>query len=181
MPVTWHLIARPQPRQSEPLGWVLPGHLVLIAPWGLCQFVMVAEWRPRLLALLLASACANVLYFQSLHSAYQQAPVAFVYPRVRSSPLLIAVWRLLFLGELLNKQCGRQAALDRLCELLLIRLSRHCLDRGLTQGGTLAGLADPRLVKALLASARRRHTRLGAVGHGPACRAVARTLRGALR
>jgi transcriptional regulator GlxA family with amidase domain len=46
--------------------------------------------------------------------------------------------------------CGRQAALDRLCELLLIRLLRHCLDRGLIQGGALAGMADPRLAKAMV-------------------------------
>ena len=33
----------------------------------------------------------------------------------------------------------------------MIRLLRHCLDRGLTSGGTLAGLSDPRLAKALIA------------------------------
>lgn len=53
--------------------------------------------------------------------------------------------------EAFGGQCGHQAALDRLCELLLIRLLRHCLDQGLTQGGTLAGLADFRLAKALMA------------------------------
>ena len=52
--------------------------------------------------------------------------------------------------EAFSDLCGRQAALDRLCELLLIRLLRYCLDHGLTQGGTLAGLADPRLAKALV-------------------------------
>jgi len=46
---------------------------------------------------------------------------------------------------------GRQAALDRLCEVLMIRLLRHCMAQGLTQGGTLAGLADARLAKALRA------------------------------
>lgn len=57
----------------------------------------------------------------------------------------------LLYDEAFTEQCGRQAALDRLCELLLIRLLRYCLDRGLAQGGTLAGLADPRLAKALVA------------------------------
>lgn len=57
----------------------------------------------------------------------------------------------LLYDEAFTEQCGRQAALDRLCELLLIRLLRHCLDRGLARGGTLAGLADPRLAKALMA------------------------------
>lgn len=51
----------------------------------------------------------------------------------------------------LLQHCGRQAALDRLCEILLIRLLRWCLDRGLAKGGALSGLADPRLAKALTA------------------------------
>lgn len=46
---------------------------------------------------------------------------------------------------------GRQAVLDRLCEVLMIRLLRHCIDQGLTQGGTLAGLADTRLAKTIAA------------------------------
>lgn len=53
--------------------------------------------------------------------------------------------------EAFGDHCGRQAALDRLCELLLIHLLRHCMDQGLMQGGTLAGLADPRLAKVLTA------------------------------
>ncbi len=57
----------------------------------------------------------------------------------------------LLYGEAFAEHCGRQAALDRLCELLLIKLLRHCLDRGLAQGGTMAGLADVRLAKALVA------------------------------
>jgi AraC-like DNA-binding protein len=46
---------------------------------------------------------------------------------------------------------GRQAVLDRLCEVLMILLLRHCIDQGLTQGGTLAGLADTRLAKTIAA------------------------------
>lgn len=56
----------------------------------------------------------------------------------------------LMFDEAFSEQCGRQAALDRLCEVLMIRLLRHCIDQGLTQGGTLAGLADSRLAKALI-------------------------------
>lgn len=61
-----------------------------------------------------------------------------------------ALLQLLY-DEAFSENCGRQAALDRLCEILLIRLLRYCLDHGLAQGGTLAGLADPRLAKALVA------------------------------
>lgn len=47
--------------------------------------------------------------------------------------------------------CGRQAALDRLCEVLVIHLLRYSLDHGLARSGALAGLADPKLAKALKA------------------------------
>jgi AraC-like DNA-binding protein len=57
----------------------------------------------------------------------------------------------LMLGEAFAEQAGKQAVLDRLCEILIIHLLRHCMDARLTQGGTLAGLADPRLGKALSA------------------------------
>lgn len=57
----------------------------------------------------------------------------------------------LLYDEAFSELCGRQAALDRLCELVLIRLLRYCLDRGLAKGGALAGLADSRLAKALTA------------------------------
>lgn len=57
----------------------------------------------------------------------------------------------LLADEAFREQPGRQASLDRLCELLLIRLFRHCMQAGLTTGGTLAGLADARLSKAIIA------------------------------
>lgn len=53
--------------------------------------------------------------------------------------------------EAFAERNGRQAVLDRLCEVLMIRLLRHCNDQGLTQGGTLAGLADARLAKVITA------------------------------
>lgn len=53
--------------------------------------------------------------------------------------------------EAFSEHCGRQAALDRLCEFLLIRMLRYCLDQGLVRGGALSGLADPKLAKALTA------------------------------
>src|SRR3990167_6582363 len=56
----------------------------------------------------------------------------------------------LMFDEAFSGHCGRQAVLDRLCEVLMIRLLRHCMAQGLTQGGTLAGLADARLAKALV-------------------------------
>lgn len=57
----------------------------------------------------------------------------------------------LMFEEAFAEHNGRQAVLDRLCEVLMIRLLRHCIDQGLTQGGTLAGLADARLAKTITA------------------------------
>lgn len=94
--------------------------------------------------------CANVLF-----GAGGRNPITDSLPGVVCVPLqdLPGVQALLSLldEEAFTPRCGRQAALDRLCELLLIRLLRHCMDQGITQGGTLAGLSDVKLSKALLA------------------------------
>ena len=55
---------------------------------------------------------------------------------------------LLFL-EAFNQNSGRQTALDRICELLVIQLLRVIVDEQVTSHGLLAGLADPNLAKAL--------------------------------
>ena len=46
---------------------------------------------------------------------------------------------------------GQSAAVDLIAELLLVMLLRHCIAKGLTEGGLLAGLADSRLARALVA------------------------------
>lgn len=57
----------------------------------------------------------------------------------------------LMFAEAFAQRGGRQAVLDRLCEVLIIQLLRHSIEQGLAQGGTLAGLADARLAEVLLA------------------------------
>lgn len=101
MHVSWNLIARHQPKASEPLWWVLLGHLLLLGPWGLWHLAHDATWSLPLAALLATSAAANTVYFQGLQQAYRHAPVALVYPLVRSSPLLIALWSGLLWGHTL--------------------------------------------------------------------------------
>lgn len=102
MHVTWNLIARHQSRDAYPLWWVLLAHLVLLGPWGAYSLVNEVQWTPALVQWVLISASANVVYFMGLRRAYEHAPVAFVYPLVRSSPVLIALWSMLFLGETLG-------------------------------------------------------------------------------
>lgn len=76
-------------------------------------------------------------------------------PLLRSLPPEIAldahedepVWSLAryLLAEAQVPRCGGPAALARLGELLVLMVLRHAIDRGATQPGLLAGLADPRL------------------------------------
>lgn len=62
-------------------------------------------------------------------------------------PALLGLMR----QEALADRPGRQAVLDRLCEVLILQLLRHCMAQGIASGGLLAGLADAKLGKALRA------------------------------
>jgi AraC-like DNA-binding protein len=66
------------------------------------------------------------------------------------APALASVLDLLF-DEAFAEICGRAVALDRLAELLILHLLRHLLSAGEVRSGLLAGLADPRLSKVLIA------------------------------
>ncbi len=79
----------------------------------------------------------------------QGLPELVVLP-LASHPALTPVCDLL-LGEAFCERGGRQAALDRLFDYLLILIVRHVVESGRVATGVLAGLADPRLAKALTA------------------------------
>jgi AraC-like DNA-binding protein len=64
-------------------------------------------------------------------------------------PLLADTLRWMFV-EAAGGHCGREAALDRLFELLIILLFRHLLDHHQLRTGMMAGLADPRLARSLV-------------------------------
>lgn len=55
----------------------------------------------------------------------------------------------LMFQEAFDHQPGRQAVLDRLCEVLVVMLLRHCIAHRVTRYGALAGLADVRIAPAL--------------------------------
>ncbi|HVZ52595.1 MAG TPA: AraC family transcriptional regulator [Pseudolabrys sp.] len=67
-----------------------------------------------------------------------------------SHPALAPICTLI-LGEAFAEQGGRQEALDRLFDYLLILIVRQVVESGKVETGVLAGLADPRLAKALTA------------------------------
>ncbi|ANF58206.1 AraC family transcriptional regulator [Halotalea alkalilenta] len=82
-------------------------------------------------------------------------PIAAALPAFICLPLdeldgVAGVLELLF-DEAFKHNCGRQAVLDRLFEVILIQILRHLMERGETQVGMLAGLAHPRLRHALVA------------------------------
>lgn len=79
----------------------------------------------------------------------QGLPELVVLP-LSSHPALAPACDLL-LGEAFSERGGRQAALDRLFDYLLILIVRHVVESGRVATGVLAGLADPRLAKALTA------------------------------
>ncbi|MCV2359309.1 AraC family transcriptional regulator [Paucibacter sp. TC2R-5] len=57
----------------------------------------------------------------------------------------------LLFDEAFAQRSGRAAGIERLVEFFTILLLRHTLDAGLVNSGLLAGLADERLTKALMA------------------------------
>jgi AraC-like DNA-binding protein len=57
----------------------------------------------------------------------------------------------LLFDEAFARRAGREAGIDRLMEFFVVLLLRHAIDARLTQLGLLAGLADARLAKAIMA------------------------------
>lgn len=112
-------MVRSQGKQVRLLWWALAAHCVLLGPWGLYALVTEAHWSPQLIGFLVASALANTLYFIALDRAYHHAPVALVYPIVRSSPLLIGLWGVLFFNEALGLHAWLAMTIS-VCGLLLL-------------------------------------------------------------
>ncbi|UBO73639.1 AraC family transcriptional regulator [Aeromonas rivuli] len=94
--------------------------------------------------------CANVRFGRTHSNPLVAAlPSRLIIP-LASAPGLAPVLELLF-QEAAQPGYGQSQAMDRLLDLLLILVLRHVLDAGLYRGGVLAGLADPRLGKAIIA------------------------------
>lgn len=94
------------------------------------------------------TVCGEIDFGEGLENPITQVMPGLIPIELDSNPHLLAILNLLF-EEAFNPACGRQAALDRICELLVIQLLRVSLEDKSTQTGLLAGLSDPRLAKAL--------------------------------
>ena len=76
-------------------------------------------------------------------------PARLLVPLARL-PGLDLTQQLLF-GEAFRQRCGHDAVVNRLTEVLVIQVLRYAIEQRLIDGGLMAGLADPRLHKALSA------------------------------
>ena len=85
----------------------------------------------------------------------QGSPVAQSLPAMMIVPIAhvetMAPTLDLLMREAFDARDGRQFALDRLFEYLIVQLLRYAVAVGQVEGGVLAGLADPRLARALTA------------------------------
>jgi AraC-like DNA-binding protein len=70
--------------------------------------------------------------------------------QMTEDPYLAAVVTPL-IEEATMPRCGGQAAFQRLCEVVVIRLLRHAMEEGKADTGLLNGLANPRIAAALVA------------------------------
>lgn len=94
--------------------------------------------------------CASVAFGTGDENPLLRAlPASLVVPLARL-PGLELTQQLLF-AEAFRKRCGHDAVVNRLTEVLLIQVLRYAIEQRLVDGGLMAGLADPRLHKALAA------------------------------
>ena len=91
----------------------------------------------------------------SVETGGETNPIALALPesiivRLDEARPLKAVTDIL-LEEALVPRCGGGAVIDRLCEVVVIRLLRHAIEAGQAKAGLLAGLAHPKLSIAIVA------------------------------
>ena len=96
-------------------------------------------------------ACANVVF-----NAGAANPIARALPKIVIMPLnevdgAAPVLEVLFREAFANAACGRGHIVNRLFEVVLILILRTLMNRGTVEEGLLAGMAHPRLAKALVA------------------------------
>jgi AraC-like DNA-binding protein len=94
--------------------------------------------------------CAHVQFEGGPANPIGAALPSFVCLPLARLPACRPILELLF-HEAEAGNCGRQAMLDRLFEVVLIQILRVLMDQGQVQAGMLAGLGDERLRRALVA------------------------------
>jgi AraC-like DNA-binding protein len=92
--------------------------------------------------------CASLTFDGGAGNALATALPDYLVLKLAELPEMANTLEWLF-KEAFDGHCGREAVMDRLFELLVILLLRHLISRREQQPGMLAGLADPRLSRAL--------------------------------
>lgn len=92
--------------------------------------------------------CASLAFDGGMDNPLTRALPGFSLVPLSQLPSLAANLDWLF-AEAFGADCGRDAILNRLFELMLIQLLRHLMANRSLSAGMLAGLAEPRLAKAL--------------------------------
>ncbi|MCO1336498.1 AraC family transcriptional regulator [Microbulbifer sp. OS29] len=95
-------------------------------------------------------ACANLSFDGGPGNPIATALPDFVSLPLSAIPDSKSMLDVIF-EEAFAQNCGRQAILDRLFEVIVIQVLRHLMEEGLTQIGMLSGMAHPRLRLALIA------------------------------
>ncbi|KAF1685999.1 AraC family transcriptional regulator [Pseudoxanthomonas broegbernensis] len=95
-------------------------------------------------------ACANLRFEGGAQNPVAAALPAFVCLPLEALHGTGPVLALLF-EEAFARNCGRQAMVDRLFEVVMIQVLRQLMERGELRGGMLAGLSHPRLRHAMVA------------------------------
>lgn len=93
--------------------------------------------------------CATVAFGPTSSSSMVGALPTLVVIPLAESHVLTTLCEMMF-EEAASQRIGRQASLNRLCELFVVAVLRICIEKKLVSGGALAGLADARLSKALV-------------------------------
>lgn len=92
--------------------------------------------------------CASFDFGNGMNNPLFQALTEGVVLTLSEIPTLHASVQLLF-SEAKSFHTGQQALLDRLFEVIIIQLLRELITRNQLKSGLLAGLADPRLARAI--------------------------------
>jgi AraC-like DNA-binding protein len=94
--------------------------------------------------------CANVVFEDSHCNPLARAlPDHLLFP-LEQLPSLQRLLTLLF-DEAFCDSCGRQFVLDRLCDVLVVQVIRHALERGVMNAEILGALSDSGLSRVLAA------------------------------
>lgn len=92
--------------------------------------------------------CASLTFDGGAGNALAAALPEYLVLDLEDVPTLAGTLDWLF-NEAFEGICGREAMMDRLFEVLVIQLLRHLLTNREQSPGMMAGLADPRLARAL--------------------------------